>query len=236
VSKRGGVAARVFATIAATVLVLATAFAASIYFGWISVTPPGEGVVAHSLVPRPTTTTQADIPSGSSGAPPATTAASTAQLKIADQKKFGDWIYGCVEAPQSKDLRCFINQSLSRGENLVFFWRIMHDGKGGLANIWQTPQAVQLNRGIMLDAGMPEPIVIPYQSCGNGRCGAVANMTAEYVELLANAEKLVASIVASNGQKVDLSLSVNGLANGLAALKASTPAATDPPATTPPAN
>jgi invasion protein IalB len=61
-------------------------------------------------------------------------------------------------------------------------------------------------------------------------------MTAEYVEILANAEKLVASIVASNGQKVDLSLSVNGLANGLAALKASTPAATDPPATTPPAN
>jgi len=218
-------------TIAVTVLILASAFAAAVYFGLISVTSQGAQVAASSAPPPP----QAAAPAASATPQPAGAPAAP-QLQIIRQKNFGDWIYGCVEQPQTKELRCFINQSLSNGENLVFFWRIMQDGKGGLANIWQTPQAVQLNRGIALDAGTPEPVVIPYQSCGNGRCGAVANMTPEYVAILSNAEKLVASVFARNGQKVDMPLSVNGLADGLAALQADNPPAAGQPAAAPAAD
>jgi invasion protein IalB len=93
-----------------------------------------------------------------------------------------------------------------------------------------------LHRGISLDAGTAKPIVVPYETCGKGRCRAVASLAADYVETLMSSQKLTATIVTRDGQELALPLSVNGLADGLAALNTSTPAATDPPATAPPAN
>jgi invasion protein IalB len=64
----------------------------------------------------------------------------------------------------------------------------------------------------------------------------VASLAADYVETLMSSQKLTATIVTRDGEELALPLSVNGLADGLAALNTSTPAATDPPATAPPAN
>jgi invasion protein IalB len=55
------------------------------------------------------------------------------------------------------------------------------------------------------------------------RCQAVANLAPDFQESLSRAEKASATIMLQNGKSVNLPLSVKGLADGLAALKAPAP-------------
>jgi len=159
------------------------------------------------------------------GAPPATAPVASAppqgQPKVVKSETYGDWVYGCVEQPDTKEVRCSISQRLADSESkaAIFLWRISQDGKGGLVGMWQTPNGVLLSRGIILEAGTPKPIAIPYETCGNGGCQAVANLAADFVETLAKTPQATATVFKRNGEGVKLALSVKGLADGLTALR-----------------
>jgi len=93
-----------------------------------------------------------------------------------------------------------------------------------LVGIWRTPNSVLLHQGIKLDAGTPEPIVIPFETCGGGLCQAVVKLNEDFIKALSTAQKATATIVPVGGDPVTLTLSVNGLADGLAALREQQPA------------
>ena len=162
---------------------------------------------------------------GVAAAPPAAVPVASAppqnQPKVVKTETYGDWVYGCVEQPETKDVRCSISQRLADAESkaAIFLWRISQDGKGGLVGTWQTPNGVLLSRGIVLEAGTPKPIAIPYETCGNGGCQAVANLAADFVETLAKTPQATATVFKRNGEGVKLALSVKGLADGLTALR-----------------
>ena len=162
---------------------------------------------------------------GAASTPPAAvpvaSAPPPAQPTVVKSETYGDWLYNCLEQPQTKEVRCSISQSLSEAESkaAVFLWRIAQDGKGGFVGTWQTPTGVLLSRGIMLEAGTPKPITIPYETCSDGGCRAVAGLAPDFLETLSKTETASATIFKRNGEGVKLALSVKGLADGLAALK-----------------
>ena len=100
----------------------------------------------------------------------------------------------------------------------VFLWRIVQDGKGGFVGVWQTPTGVLVNRGILLDAGTPQPIAIPFEYCGQGGCEATGNLASDFLESLGKAQKASATIFGRNGKGLTFQLSVKGLGDGLAEL------------------
>jgi invasion protein IalB len=153
--------------------------------------------------------------SAPAAAPPA-----GAQPKTTRQEDHGDWRLTCVQAPAASAPSCSIMQKLvdSKSGNPLFIWRIAQDGKGGFVGIWQTPEIVLLTRGLTLDAGTPKPIVVPFESCGNGACQVVANLTPDLLAALSKATALSASFVLNDGQQLKLPVSPKGLADAIAAL------------------
>jgi invasion protein IalB len=168
--------------------------------------------------------TGAATPAGSSAAPAGTAAAAPttapAAPKLVRQETYGDWMLNCLQPSGSTTASCSIMQQLvdNKSGAPVFVWRLVQDGKGGLSAVWQAPEMVLLTRGITIDAGTPKPIVVPYQSCGNGSCSAVAGLDAGFVETLQKAAKIQASIVLTNGRELAFPISPKGLVDAIAAL------------------
>jgi invasion protein IalB len=202
---------RILLSLFLALVVISIAAGVALFTGAISIAQPESPSPAVNLG-------AASTPPGSV---PVASAAPQGQPKVINTATYGDWIYGCVEQPETKEVRCSISQRLSDAESKadVFLWRIMQDGKGGLVGVWQTPNGVLLSRGIVLEAGTPKPIAIPYETCGNGGCQAVANLAADFVETLAKTPQATATVFKRNGEGVKLALSVKGLAEGLTALR-----------------
>jgi invasion protein IalB len=179
------------------------------------------GAISIAQQDSPVPAPNPGVASAPSAAAPVAAAPPQNQPKVVKTETYGDWIYGCVEQPETKEVRCSISQQLSDAQSkaAVFLWRIAQDGKGGLVGVWETPSGVLLSRGIVLEAGTPKPIAIPYESCLGGGCRAVANLAADFVEALSKADQATATVFKRNGEGVKLALSTKGLADGLTALK-----------------
>jgi invasion protein IalB len=76
-----------------------------------------------------------------------------------------------------------------------------------------------VDRGIVLDAGTEKPITIPFQLCTPTGCQAVANLAPDFIDTLRKAQKASATVFPIGAQGIQLTLSVKGLADALAALK-----------------
>lgn len=148
---------------------------------------------------------------------PATPAAA-ATPKVVRETTFGDWRFYCVEA--SKPI-CSIMQQLRVSDTgaAVFVWTIVQDGRGGLVGVWQVPETVQLSSGLTLDAGTPQPVVMPFEGCGNGSCRVMGNLTPGFIQALSDTATLSASVVLTNQQNVKFPLSAKGLKEALAELQ-----------------
>lgn len=147
------------------------------------------------------------------------------QPTVLRREAMEDWIFACVQLPNSQEQRCGISQQLSHSETgaTLFVWRITQDGRGGFVGEWETPTGLVVGRGIVLDAGTDQPIPIPFQACTQTGCIAVANLAPDFIEALNGAREASATVVPIGSQPVRLMLSVKGLAAGLAALGAETP-------------
>lgn len=151
--------------------------------------------------------------------------ANTPQPTVLRREAMEDWIFACVQLPNSQEQRCGISQQLSHSESgaTLFVWRITQDGRGGFVGEWETPTGLVVGRGIVLDAGTDQPVAIPFQACTQSGCIAVANLAPDFIEALSGAREASATVVPIGSQPVRLVLSVKGLAAGLAALGAETP-------------
>jgi invasion protein IalB len=150
--------------------------------------------------------------------PPAVPAAQ--QARVLRDETFGDWRFVCVEAAEGAPANCSAIQQVLVAETgaAVFVWRIVQGARGGLVGIWQVPETVLLAAGLTLNAGTPQPLVIPFESCGGGSCQVVANLAPDFIESLSRAETLSASVVLTNRQSLTIPLSPDGLVDALAAL------------------
>jgi len=213
---------RTIATVLMTALVLVAAAYAAVHFGLLDVRVQDPSLAQQAAA-------QATAPESPAAAEPTPTPApsrpAAAQPQMIDRQTYGDWIYGCFAAPDGGGTRCSIDQSLLNADtrNLVFFWRIIENGQGGLAAILRTPDSVMLRAGIRLNAGTPEPIVIPFDSCGRGLCQATGTIAPDFLQTLSTTEQITATLVAQNGQAVTLQVGVDGLAEALAALDQTQP-------------
>ena len=146
------------------------------------------------------------------------TPAPVATPKVVREATYGDWRFYCVEA--SKPI-CSIMQQLRVSDTgaAVFVWTMVQDGRGGLVGVWQVPDTVQMSSGLSLDAGMPQPVVMPFEGCGNGSCRVMGNLTPGFIQSLSDAKTLSASVVLTNQQNVKFPLSAKGLKEALAELQ-----------------
>lgn len=208
-SQETGGTMRILLSVFLILLAASAAAGVAVFTGAISIAQQSAPVPS----PRPATAS-APAASGNQAAP-------QQQARVTKQETYGDWIYRCVDTG-NKAVRCSISQQLSHAQtkSTVFSWRISQDGKGGLVGEWLTPRrGVVLYRNIVLDAGAPKPISIPFETCGDQMCRAMATLAPDFIESLGKAEKATATFVLTNGQPVNVSLSVKGLSDGLAALK-----------------
>jgi|GEM_PF-3327673 len=208
--------------------IVAIGVAAGIFTGVISL-PGGQGAPAAAdaaaLAPGSAAPSIELVADSASVAPAAASAPvqsppAAAQPKVTREENHDDWRLTCVQAPSASAPSCSIMQKLvdSKSGNPLFVWRIAQDGKGGFVGIWQTPEIVLLTHGLTLEAGTPKPIVVPFESCGNGACQVVANLTPDLLTALTKATTLSASFVFADGQQVKLPISPKGLADAIAAL------------------
>ncbi len=199
---------RVIFGVAIALVLLCAGAGAAAYFGLFSFSEPSDAATPNTAAPK-----QAPAaPAQSAAQPPAPT--------VSDQKNYGDWLYSCLTFADGKK-QCSIVQTLSdsKTKQAVFQWRIAQNGNGGLVGIWQTPTGVLVNRGIVLDAGTPKPIAIPYEFCGQGGCEATGNLAADFLGSIGKAQKASATIFGRGDKPVTFPISVKGLPDGLAALK-----------------
>src|SRR3990167_8748949 len=103
-------------------LVVSIAAGIALFTGAISIAQQDPPVPA----PNPGVAAPPPAPAPVASAPPQN------QPKLVKKETYGDWIYGCLEHPETKETRCSISQRLSDAESKadVFLWRISQDGKG----------------------------------------------------------------------------------------------------------
>jgi len=159
-----------------------------------------------------------------SPAPVQQAAAVPPPVTILPGQPIGDWTLNCGVNPQTLKKQCTIAQQLKdeKSKSVVFAWLIGNDGDGNLVAIWQTPTGVLVNKGVVVDIGSVTPTAVPYTSCVNARCEAIASLDPNFVQALTKATKATATIYTVSGQDLTFTLSVNGLAEAIDAVKAPT--------------
>jgi len=143
-------------------------------------------------------------------------------VTVLQGRPIGDWIFSCGMNPQTSRKQCTIAQQLTDGasKSVVFVWLIGNDGDGNLVADWQTPTGVLVNHGVVVDLGTDKPISVPYTSCITGHCEAIANLAPDFIDLLKKATKATATVYTVGGRGLTFTLSVNGLAQAIDAVKA----------------
>jgi invasion protein IalB len=146
----------------------------------------------------------------------------TPAVTVLQGQPIGDWTFNCGLNPQTSRKQCTIAQQLTdkRTQSVVFAWLIGDDGDGNLVAVWQTPTGIRVDRGLVVDVGTRQPIAVPFTACITGRCEAVANLAPDFVDTLAKATRAMATVYSVAGEPLYFSLSVNGLAEAIDAVKA----------------
>jgi invasion protein IalB len=161
-------------------------------------------------------------PAIASQEPAAENSAQLPSVTVLKGQPIGDWLFNCGTNPQTAKKQCTIAQQLTdkRTQSVVFAWLIGDDGQGNLVAVWQTPTGVLVNRGVILDVGTDRPIAVPFTSCISGHCEAIASLAPDFIETLSKATKATATVFTVAGEGLTFSLSVNGLAQAIDAVKA----------------
>ncbi|MDN2581004.1 invasion associated locus B family protein [Aquibium sp. ELW1220] len=145
--------------------------------------------------------------------------ASRQRVQVSDQRAYGDWRHACLTRDDGKRA-CSIVQNLLHKETrrLLLSWRIVGDG-ASLTSIWQTPQNVLLSSGLRIDAGLPDAVVLPYQSCNASHCVSSVRLANEFVDRMKNVPDVAVSMVLTNGQTLRFPISTKGLAAAIEDLR-----------------
>ncbi len=156
------------------------------------------------------------------GGQPMTPAASDAieRIQATSGEAIGDWIYDCP-ATLTDGRDCTLSQQVSDADGAVAFsWVISIDPMGRFSAKWQVATGIMVNRGIVLDAGTPQPIRLPYAFCVSGYCEASANLAEDFVTTLSTITGATATVQPVEGQALFYVISTRGLADGLRTMRA----------------
>lgn len=178
------------------------------WFSWISAEDGGAD--------RPTSAPAASSASAPTQSLPAAPAYET--IRKAGGIPVGDWLYDCEDGDKSVCVVAFQIADKATG-NITFSWLIGSDPTGKFQAVWQTPTSILVNRGIVLDAGTEKPITLPFTACVPGFCEAAANLAPDFIETLLKTNKASATVQAVSGKALTFNISVDGLADGIIALK-----------------
>ena len=178
---------------------------------------PWQSSPAEASAAAPASPAQRPVEQASAVTPPPA-------VTVLPGQPIGDWTLNCGVNPQTLKKQCTIAQQVKdeKSKSVVFAWLIGNDGDGNLVAVWQTPTGVLVNKGVMVDIGSVTPTAVPYTSCVDGRCEAIASLDPNFVIALAKATRATATIYTVNGQDLTFKLSVNGLAEAIDAVKAPT--------------
>lgn len=226
----GGLRARAASLFSSALLIVLGALLATVIGVLTGVVAPGQLITLSTGEGAAAASAEAEAPPPAETHPPVAAATpapaappappASQSTRLLRDEAFGDWRFVCVEVKEGAPPNCSASQQLKVAEtgNAVFIWRIVQDGRGGLVGIWQVPETVLLSAGLTLEAGTPQPIAIPFESCGTGSCRAVANLAPDFIASLSSAKTLSASVVLSNRQPLKFPLSPAGLGDALTAL------------------
>jgi|GEM_PF-6103891 len=136
------------------------------------------------------------------------------------RQEIGDWIYSCATIGDGSQ-RCAISQQLSDSQSnaTVLLWRMVRAPDSSIVANWQTPTGILVERGMLLAAGTPQPVRVPYRSCSARSCEAVATLADDFLQTLAATTEIAITIVAEDGNAVTIPMSVDGLAQALTTLR-----------------
>ncbi|MBW8635946.1 invasion associated locus B family protein [Hoeflea sp. WL0058] len=141
-----------------------------------------------------------------------------AEIRIG--QPIGAWDYSCTDEPASAR-QCSISHSVKEGANgsLAFAWTITADPEGNMSAVWRTRTGVKVSRGIIIEAGTPKPIVLPFEDCTPRFCLSRANLAPDFVTMLKSATTARATITSVNGAPMTFQIDTDGLADGLTLLQ-----------------
>jgi invasion protein IalB len=141
------------------------------------------------------------------------------RVRVSEQRTHGDWRHACLTRDDGVRT-CSIVQNLLHRETrgLLLSWRIVGDGSS-LTSILQTPKNVLLSSGLRIDAGLPEPVVLPYQSCNASHCVSIVQIPDDAADRMKNVPNLAVTMVLGSGQTLRLPISTKGLAAAIEDLR-----------------
>ena len=199
------------------------AVAVGVLTGFISPEQLAAPFKGRALPPPSAVSPPAAVEAASAGPAATPVVPATPQSRVTSEKTFGDWRFVCLETAPAATATCSAVQQLRVAETgaPVFVWRIAQDGHGGLIGLWQVPDTVLLAGGLTLDVGTAKPLVLPFESCGDGSCKVVANLAPDFIQALLNTKTLSASVALPNRKGLKFPLSANGLGDALVALQQS---------------
>ncbi len=142
-------------------------------------------------------------------------------ISAANGSPIGDWTYSCTSDAAVEKSCTLTQQIVSPDGDIVFSWIIRVDPKGQFSALWQTKTGIMVNRGLILDAGTKQPITLPYASCVSGYCQTGANLADDFIETLLTTNRATATVQPIDGQPITHTISTQGLADGLRAMRTS---------------
>lgn len=152
---------------------------------------------------------------------PAAPAAPKAPVRT-ETTTFDNWVVTCrvsLEKGAKKSCVASLKVTESKSKKTVLMWQIGQDKAGVPTYLVRTPLGVRLKDGVQITIGKGKPRKIDYASCHSGGCEAIGPFEDAFGKELLTASEVVASFVLTNGQTVNVTLPMAGIAQALPALK-----------------
>ncbi|MDQ0347844.1 invasion associated locus B family protein [Ancylobacter vacuolatus] len=135
---------------------------------------------------------------------------------------YDNWIVTCrasVEKGAKKTCVATMKVTEAKSKKTVLLWQVGQDKAGTPTYLVRTPLGVRLKDGVQITIGKGKPRKIDYASCNRGGCEAIGPFEDAFGKELMTAKEVVASFVLANGQTVNVTLPIAGIAQALPALK-----------------
>jgi invasion protein IalB len=135
------------------------------------------------------------------------------------REEFADWVLICGD--EAGPANCAIVQNHVFGETRQNLFRVQLQrlSQESVSAVLITPLQVHLRQGIVLQVDDIEPVQITYSGCRPEHCQATAQLSNDFVGMLLRAQTSRAAYRTADGQTVTINISVDGLADALAALE-----------------
>jgi len=136
--------------------------------------------------------------------------------------RFGHWVARCEASTEEQQGGCFIIQDLvlrAGGQRVLQVAVGYVPGSTTPIAALSLPLGMSLPAGIVLQAGDSAPLHFPVERCEPRGCRAGTPLAPEFLAHMASADRMTVRFNDQKRQPVEVSVSLEGFAEGLASLK-----------------